>query len=237
MKPTRKIFRARRLGFTMAEILVAVVIMGLLGSGMVSFLKQATLMYYADRARFMISNDVRSFTARLDTDAVTANFFCIYPGFSNRSTTVGSVTSDAAVSDGEVGDFLVLVYTDPASTGTSMINKLIGYYREITNASLNTGPVHRFEINISPAVAANSSAMYQLVNTYVTGTVSSYPTITQISQGLELNNALNTTTPALFYNRQNRSILVSAQVSALLSEEGNGSQTGNTYNFTVSPRG
>lgn len=219
--------------------MVAVAVMGLIGAGMVSFLRQTMLMYYSDRARFMISNDVRSFTAKLDTDAVTANFFCIYPGFSTRSTTVGSVTSDASVSDGQVGDLLILVYTDPASTGTgtSMINKLVGYYREITNSTLNTGPVHRFSIDVSPAVAANSAPMYQLLNTYVTGTPDSYPTINQISQGLEINAALNTVTPALFYNRQNRSILVSAQVSATLSEAGDTKRTGNTYNFTVSPRG
>jgi hypothetical protein len=73
--------------------------------------------------------------------------------------------------------------------------------------------------------------------TYVTGTAASYPTIEEISQGLELNNALSTTTPALFYNRQNRSVLVSAQVSEIQAEAGTNTQTGNTYNFTVSPRG
>ncbi len=230
---------SRRRGFTTSELMVAVVIMGFVAAGIGSFLRQMSLMYYSDRARILISKDMRKFTTKLDDDAVTANYFCIYPGFSSRSVTVGSVTSDAAVADGEVGDLLVLVYTDPASTGsgTSMINRLVGYYREITNSTLNTGPVHRFDVTISPAVAASSNPMYVILNTYVTGTAASYPTIEEISQGLELNNALSTTTPALFYNRQNRSVLVSAQVSEIQAEAGTNTQTGNTYNFTVSPRG
>ena len=173
----------------------------------------------------------------MDSDAVTANFFVLYPNFTTRSS--GSPATDAAVADGQVGDFLVLAYTDPAltSSGVSMITKLIGYYREVTNVTLNSGPVHRFEINLSPSVDVKSAPMYTIVNNAVTGAASSYPIVTQLAQGLATNTSGVPVTPALFYNLQNRSIMIDTQISESLTERGTTSQTGNTYNFTVSPRG
>lgn len=225
----------------MLEVMVGVTVMGLATVGIASFMRQALMMYYSVRAEHMINRDIRGFTNQIARDAVTANFFCIYPDFSTRSTTVSSVISDASVVDGQVGDFLVLVYTDPAqaSTGTSMITKLVGYYREVTNTTLNTGPVHRFVIDLSASpVDAKVSPMYTILNTYVTGSISSCPILTQVAQGIATNTATQTvTTPPLFYNRLNRSVMVSAQISASLTEKGVSAQTGNTYNFTVSPRG
>jgi hypothetical protein len=238
MKPTPVRPRKNR-AYTLVEMMVALGVMGFVSIGTVSFTRQAFKMYYADTARLKINHDIRSFTAKLDSDAVTANYFLVYPGFSTRTTGSGATLADAAVSDGQVGDMLILVYTDPASTttGVSMITELVGYYREITDTTLNNGPVHRFDITLSPSVAANSGAMYTILNTYVTGTASSYPIITQIAQGLDTNLSGSTPTPALFYNRQNRSVMVSAQVSELQAEQGSSYQVGNTYNFTVSPRG
>ncbi len=241
MKSTPVHFRSKRRAYTLVEMLMAVGIMGLVSAVMVSFTKQAMKLYYADTARLKINHDIRAFTTQMDTDAVTANYFLIYPGFGSLTTGSGSTLADASVTDGGVGDLLVLVYTDPAqaATGTSMITELIGYYRQITDTTLNNGPVHRFDIPISPSVAANSAPMYQIINTYVTGSASSpaYHIVTQLAQGLENNAAQNATTPALFYNRQNRSIIINAQVSELQSEQGASTQVGNTYNFTVSPRG
>jgi type II secretory pathway pseudopilin PulG len=234
-------------GFTLVETLVAVGIMGLVGIGIVAFLRQGLKLYYADRARLMINRDIRSFTSQMDTDVVTANFFCIYQDFSTLST--GSPAVDAALVDGQVGDFLVLAYTDPAqtTTGVSMITDLVGYYREITNTSANTGPVHRLSIHLATPVDARSAPMYTILNNAITGSVGSYPIVTQLAQGCATVTTLNvgsvdeiavaTTTPRLFYNRQNRSIMVRAQISEALSEKGTTSNVGNTYNFTVSPRG
>src|SRR4051812_29514452 len=97
----------RHRGFTLVETMVAMTLVGLCTVGIVAFTRQALKMYYMDRARVMINRDIRSFHSQLDTDAVTANFFCIYPDFATRSSTVGGITSDAAVVDGQVGDFLV----------------------------------------------------------------------------------------------------------------------------------
>jgi hypothetical protein len=230
---------SRRLsrGFTLVEALIGTAILGLVGMGMIGFLRQGLGIYYMDRARLMINRDIRSFTAQMDSDAVTANFFWLYPDFNTRS----SDGNDAGVANGQVGDFLVLVYTDPAQSnlGISMITRLVGYYREVTNTTLNTGPVHRFDLDLSAApVNAKSAAMFTIVNNAVTGTAASYPIVTQLAQGLAVNtDGTSTATPALFYNFQNRSVMVDTQIAESLTERGTTSQTGNTYNFTVSPRG
>jgi prepilin-type N-terminal cleavage/methylation domain-containing protein len=233
-------------GFTLVETLMAVTIMGLASVGMISFLQQGLKIYYADRARLIINRDIRTFTSKMDSDAVTANFFCLYQDFNTRTT--GSPAVDGTLADGQVGDFLVLVYTDPAlaSTGVSMITDLVGYYREITDATLNTGPVRRFAIHLSTPVDVKSAPMYTIIGNAVTGSISSYPIVTQLAQGRATVTtsggseevAVATATPRLFYNRQNRCIMVSAQISESLNERQNStSNVGNTYNFTVSPRG
>jgi prepilin-type N-terminal cleavage/methylation domain-containing protein len=233
-------------GFTLVETLVAVTIIGVASVGMLAFLRQGLKMYYADRARLMINRDIRTFTSKMDSDAVTANYFCLYQDFNTR----GSASVDASLVDGQVGDFLVLVYTDPAMTGTgvSMVTDLIGYYREITDSTLNTGPVHRFTAHLATPVDAKLTPMFTILSNNVTGNISSYPVVTQLAQGRATVTTLNvgsadevavaTTTPRLFYNRQNRSIMISAQISESLNEARTStSNVGNTYNFTVSPRG
>jgi len=229
----------RRRGFTLVEALISMSLVGLCTVGIVAFTRQGLKMYYMDRARLMINRDIRSFTAKLDSDAVTANFFCIYPDFATRTTGSGATLADAAVVYGQVGDFLVLVYTDPSMTGqgVSMVTKIVGYYRQVTDATLNYGPVRRFEVAVSPSVDIKAQPMYTLLSTYVTGAATSYPVVEQLAQGLATNNAGTTPTPALFYNRLNRSIMIDTQISESLTEKGSTTQTGNTYNFTVSPRG
>jgi prepilin-type N-terminal cleavage/methylation domain-containing protein len=231
MSPVPSFFRKNYRGFTLVESLMAVTVMGLASVGIIAFLRQGMLMYYADRARVMINRDIRSFTTQIDSDAVTANYFCLYQDFTTRTLK----------SDGEVGDFLVLVYTDPnaATTGISMITELIGYYREVTNTTLNSGPVHRFDIKLAPANYVNATTgMTTILTNLVTGGVSSYPIVTQLAQGLATNtDGTTAVTPALFYNFKNRCVMIDTQIAESLTETGTTSQTGNTYNFTVSPRG
>lgn len=238
--PSSPAHRRRCSGFTLVEVLVALGVTGIVIAGLVTFLRESLMIYYSVRAEHTINRDVRAVTGRIASDAVTANYFCLYPNFSTRTALVNGTIVDGSLVDGQVGDFLVLVYVDPAqaTTGTSMITKLVGYYREVTNTTLNNGPVRRFEIPLAIPVDARSAAMYEILNTYVSGTISSYPAITQFAQGLTTNTSTQTVvTPPLFYNRLNRSVMISAQISASLTEKGVSSLTGNTYNFTISPRG
>lgn len=229
--------RRRVRGFTLVEILMATTIMGLATLGIVAFMRHGLKLYYMDRARTMVNRDIRSFTAMVDTDAVTANYFCIYTNYDTRTDASGN---DDPCVDGEMGEFLVLVYTDPAQTGQgiSMIKRIVGYYRQITDATNNIGPVRRFDTdtpgwpNPIPAAGVDikSAPMPTILSTYVKGNASAYPIVTQLARGITNN------TP-LFYNRMNRSVMITTQIAESLTERGTTSQTGNTYNFTVSPRG
>src|SRR4051812_34247368 len=104
----------RHHGFTLVEILVAMGVTGLLMLGIGAFLRQALMTYYSVRAEHIINREVRSITGKLTTDAVTANYFCLYPSFSQITAVVNGVTVDGSLVDGQVGDYLVLVYIDPA---------------------------------------------------------------------------------------------------------------------------
>jgi len=233
MKPGKTPSRG---GYTLVEIMVATTILGVVTLGIVTFLFQGSKIYYRDRAALIINRDIRTLTSALDTDAVTSNFFRVYADFSSR---VNSSSADAAVRSGEIGDMVVFVFTDPSTTnnGANFVNRLVGYYREVTNTSLNTGPVHRFDVTVSPSVQTDNIGA--LLNTKVTGAAATYPIVTQIAQGNSSNtDGTSTAVTKLFYNYKNHSAMIAAQISESLNEvQLSTSQMGNTYNFSVSPRG
>ena len=227
----------------MTELMIALTVLGLAMAGVVTFTYQALNTYYYDSGRLLVNHDMRKFTGDMATDAVYSNYFRIYPNFATRSTVVAGVTTDASVRDGQSGDFLVLVFTDPAtelSTGKITVNELIGYYRDPAdpaNPSTSMGPVRRFDVLISPSVIIGSTTntgvspavytMYDLLNLYQpVANAHSNPLVIQLAQGLSNGT--------LFYDFQDRSVMIRGQIQ----EQGNLVRKAvNTYNFTVSPRG
>ena len=221
--------------------MIAFTILGLTMAGVVTFTYQALNTYAYDSGRLLVNHDMRKFTGDMATDAVYSNYFRIYPNFTHRSDTVAGVTTDASVRDGQSGDFLVLVFTDPATetaNGQITVNRLVGYYRD-PDPTTNMGPVRRFDTGsqINPAViigtTTNTGAsppvytMYDLLNVYApTANISTNTQVIQLAQGLSNGT--------LFYDFYDRSIMIKAQVQ----ERGNlVKKAVNTYNFTVSPRG
>ena len=218
---------ASRRGFTLVEMMVALAIMGLAAVGILRFLIQGLNIYHYDQGRITVNKDIRSFTEELTTNAVYSNYFRIYPNFSSRSNTVGSVTTDAWVNDGQSGDFLLLIFADTdATTGKTTINRLIGYYR-VPTAAGQSGPVRKFDVAISPAVDPTVTPIYSILNTNVpTSTANTNRQVLQLAQGLSNGT--------LFYNFYDRSVMVKGQII----EQGDQRRRAiNTYNFTVSPRG
>jgi len=241
MQTQRPCSSSRTRGFTMTELMIAFTILGLTMAGVVTFTYQALNTYSYDSGRLLVNHDMRKFTGDMATDAVYSNYFRIYPNFTHRTDTVAGVTTDAAVRDGQSGDFLVLVFTDPATetaNGQITVNRLVGYYRD-PDATTNMGPVRRFDTGsqINPAViigtTTNTGAsppvytMYDLLNVYALTTHAHTNTqVIQLAQGLSNGT--------LFYDFYDRSIMIKAQVQ----EQGNlVKKAVNTYNFTVSPRG
>jgi type II secretory pathway pseudopilin PulG len=219
----------RRAGFTLVEILVASSLMLMALGGILGLVVQTLRTFYYDRDRIAINRDIRTFTQDMATDAAYANYFMIFPSFAatDRSSGSGASAKDSNVQDGLSGDFLVLVnQTVDATTGKSLVTGLVGYYRDGTTTS--DGPVRRVSASV-PSVdptTLGSAPISSLLNTYMpaTGSGSNFVVI-QLAQGLASGN--------LFYNFQNRSIMVRGQIQ----ENGGNRNAVNTYNFTVSPRG
>jgi len=219
MRSKPKSHRGSR-GFTLAEIMVALTVMGLVIAGVMTFFLQALKVYYYDSGRLMVNRDMRTFTNALANDAVASNYFRIYPTFQNRT---------APVTDGTSGDFLVLAFTDTNNTaGAYYITQLTGYYRspnDSTNPS-SLGPVRRFSKTI--ATADQSKDLPTLVGLYIPATATpTDPVVIQLAQGLSNGT--------LFYDYRDRSIMVRGQIVDYGSQGGRAAI--NTYNFTVSPRG
>jgi hypothetical protein len=191
-------------------------------------------VYYYDTGRILVNQDIRSFTQHMDTDAAYANYFMIFPDFTTRA----AAGKDAYVSDGNSGDFLVLVSTMTCSqndvpvtgliAGNNYITNLIGYYRDATSST--TGPVRRFSAAV-PYVnptTLGGAPISTLLNTYMpTSNASSNPIIIQLAQGLANGT--------LFYDFQDHSVMVRGQI---IESGGQGNRKAvNTYNFSISPRG
>jgi prepilin-type N-terminal cleavage/methylation domain-containing protein len=230
--PSSRIARFTR-GFTMTEMMVALTILGLTMSGVVAFTFQSLNVFAYDSGRLLVNHDMRRFTGDMITDAVYASYFQIYPSFTSRGGTRA---------DGGTGDFLLLVTTQVMSTGTSagttMVTKLVGYYRD--GDATTPGKVHKVIYDWGDAAhgvvigaATNTTltpavyTMPDLLDAYVpTSAASANPVVIQLAEGLANGN--------MFYNFKDHSVMIRAQIN----EEGKMLRRAvNTYNFTVSPRG
>jgi prepilin-type N-terminal cleavage/methylation domain-containing protein len=220
--------------FTLAELMIASTLLGLIMAGAILLTRQVLYVYYYDTGRILVNQDIRSFTQHMETDAAFSNYFMIFPDFSTRAAS----GLDANVNDGNSGDFLVLVTTatcllnDTPVTGmiagNNYITNLTGYYRDATTTT--SGPVRRFSVPVSYAdpTKLGAAPISTLLNSYMpTANSSSNPIIIQLAQGLANGT--------LFYDFQDHSIMVRGQI---IESGGQGNRKSvSTYNFTVSPRG
>jgi len=213
----------------MTELMVGLGILGLTMSGVVAFTFQAMNVFAYDSGRLLVNHDIRKFTGDMVTDAVYANYFQIYPNFTTRAT---------PQADGGTGDFLALVSTDVTTTGTTIVTKFVGYYRDATTTQ--SGPVRRVVYDwgdithgIILGSPTNTSAtppvytMSDMLNTFApTSGTTSNPIVIQLADGLASGN--------MFYNFKDHSVMIRSQID----EQGKMVRKAvNTYNFTVSPRG
>ncbi len=217
-----------RAGFTLPEILITMGISVLVtGSTLVFFLYALNIFYY-DAAKNLVNRDIRKFTSELSDNATDANYFQIYPNFSNRTATTGTITTSTNLVDRQSGDMLVLIYKDRNNVDT--VNRIVGYYRapvQINNVS-SEGPVRKFDIRFNPGVDATTTQIHTLLP--ASSTYSTNPEVIELSKGLSSGR--------LFYNDRGRNILVNGEI---IKRGGRGGTryeyATNTYNFTVSPRG
>ncbi len=219
---------------TLVEIIVAMAILGFAMIGTLGFFVQALNMYHYDGGKLLVNRDIRALTSEMTDNATYANYFLIFPGYTNLSRTVsvqidpedptrGFTTAivDTSVNDGVSGDCLVLVYQDP--TDNAKVARLVGYFRSPSNPldATSEGPVRKFDITIAPSSA---EPVWKLMPTITDP--AAYGEVIELSRGLADGK--------LFYNFYDRSVIVKGEIihrGSLIK------RATNTYNFTISPRG
>lgn len=207
---------------TLVEVMIVLSVSMLVVGGLLTFFVQSLKVYHYDSAKLLINRDMRQFTAELADNATYANYFLIYPSFTERSITENFVTADQNVYAGDSGDMLVLVYLDPADD--TKISRVVGYYRE-PNEGEDEAPVRKFDVPISPSVTA---AVWTLLP--ATSTAQTNEEVIELSKDVGSQQ--------LFYNFYDRSIIVKCDiVHRTNSGKNRYERAANTYNFTVSPRG
>ncbi|HSH93963.1 MAG TPA: prepilin-type N-terminal cleavage/methylation domain-containing protein [Roseimicrobium sp.] len=209
-------------GMTLVEIMTVLGIMMLVVGGLLAFSIQSLNIYHYDSGKLLVNRDMRQFTAEMTDNATYANYFIIYPSFTQRSVTANSITTDWKRYAGESGNMLVLVFLD--TTDSTKISRIVGYYRD-PNENNGEAPVRKFDRTLSPSVTADVWTLLP-----ATSTAQTNPEVIELSKNLGSQE--------LFYNFYGRSVLVKCEI---IHRTGTGKnhyeRATNTYNFTVSPRG
>jgi prepilin-type N-terminal cleavage/methylation domain-containing protein len=223
-----------RSGFTLVEIMVSSGVLAIIMAVLMRGFIQALNVYYYETGKILVNKDIRKFTSEMTEYATYANYFKIFPAYSNLSRAVATLVNpadpdqgyttamtDTSIADGLSGDCLVLVYKDSADD--RKIARLIGYFRA-PDAS-GTGPVRRFDLPITPS---SSLPLWQLIPEINDPSI--YPQVIELSRGLANGK--------LFYNFYDKAIIVKGEIihRGGMTNSRNATAT-NTYNFTVSPRG
>jgi prepilin-type N-terminal cleavage/methylation domain-containing protein len=230
----------RSRGFTLVEVLVASSVMAIIFAVLLRTFLEVLNAYTYDAAKIHINRDLRKFTTEMTENATYANYFRIFPSYTNLSRTVDTLVNpadpdqgfttamtDTSVGDGASGDCLVLIYKYPADD--TKVERIIGYFRvpgpNDAAGNPTPGPVRRFDLSITPP---SNLPIFQLIPEINDPSI--YPVVVELSQDIANGK--------LFYNYFSRAIIVKGQIiqrGGLLNSIH--AQANNTYNFTVSPRG
>jgi len=215
-----QINRARQKAFTLVEIIVSMTVLSLLLVGLTSSFIMGLRIYHLYSGRISVNKDIRDFTNELIQSATYANYFEIYPSFTERTKIISSggvdVTVNGKLHDGLSGDLLVLVYVNPVPP--TRITRVIGIYRAAGAGA--KGPVRSFILNYPSGTTAALSSLLPAAST-----INDHPEVVRLARGLSNGR--------MFYNFSDKSVIVQGE----LEQEGSGDKKAtNTYNFTISPR-
>ena len=222
--------RARR-GFTLTEVLIAMT----LGSLALAAVAQMTIgvgrMNFDSVAKLIINNDVRGFTQQLSQAGRSAREYRVYASAQNLTER----------QSGQSGDLLVLIWADPVplddpaigATQEYYYRRVIAFARTIDNATTNTGPVMRYEVDFpaggsAGALRASSTTIQSITQGMLAGTT---PNMRR-REVLELTRGL--ANGRLFFNGSTgRSVVINGEIF----HDNRAREVTNTYNFTITPRG
>ena len=220
--PSPPVGHASLRGMTLLEIMIVLGLCLLVVGGLLATFIQSLNIYHYDSAKLLVNRDMRKFTSEITDNATYANYFVIYPAFTDRTVVVSGVTYDNKMYAGQSGNMMVLVYLDPSDS--SKIIRLVGYYRD-PNQVNGEAPVRKFDLALSPGVTADIWTLLP-----ATTTAQSHAEVIELSKNIGAQS--------LFYNFYGRSVMVKCDIIHRTNTGQNHYERAtNTYNFTISPRG
>ena len=217
-------------GLTLLEIMVATTLTALVVLGTIVLLKQVMNATAFDENRVKLNNDMLKLTRDLTTDAVSANYFLIFP---TGATSAGTYSSSNSITNGSAGDVCAFVsVTTDSATGNAMTTKAIVYYRDATPQT--AGPVRRYNWTYSATGAGTTDTIYTILsNNPPRG--SADPIVVPM--------ALGEATGDLFYNNSpsgyNGSVILKSDIQEYYNNNtaNRNDYTQGLFNFSVAPRG
>ncbi|WP_309399901.1 PilW family protein [Cerasicoccus maritimus] len=219
--------QSSRAGFTLTELLIALVVVSLLSAGLIGFMLDVARGIFWGTEKAAISEDVRSFTMRLAAEARSSNAAVIYSSFATEDRDTGSDRRD----DGQSGDCLVLITTEPYPDTDSPEHYTSAaiYFRTVSDDDSGVGPVYRIEWKATSAsnyVNASDNTLEELLASIAPNDEGDYQVVVELSRGVADGR--------LFTNYQQGKITV---VNGEILHGNNAQEVTNTYNLSISPRG
>ncbi|WP_309385962.1 prepilin-type N-terminal cleavage/methylation domain-containing protein [Cerasicoccus frondis] len=226
MRPANPASAKAKRGFTLPEILIALLLITLLSAGLISFMLDVARGIFWGTEKAEISEDVRSFTMRLAAEARSSNAYIIYKSFAQEDRNEGSDRRD----DGQSGDCLVLFTTEPYPDADSPehYTSAIIYFRKGSDESDGVGPVYRLSWQANPSQYVNASdvPMETMLANIAADDTGDYPVVIELSRGVANGR--------LFTNYKNGKVAV---VNGEILHGNQVKEVTNTYNLSISPRG
>jgi prepilin-type N-terminal cleavage/methylation domain-containing protein len=212
-------------GYTLVEAIVVMSILTLVLTALGYFLVNVSKDMFWVTNKSIITHDVRSFTARISKEALSANCGYVYASISSSDRNSASDRRES----GESGDCLVLISMDPYPDihDDKHYTGLVVYYR--LPDENGEGPVYRAEKSFSTPQSINVSSGVNHFEQFLAAQFPNFNTsgevVLELSRGLANGN--------LFQNFGNNTFIVNGEIL-----HGNTvKEVTNTYNLTISPRG
>lgn len=212
-------------GFTLVELMVSMTIVTLIGAGTYLFTVDVARMAFTSEQKVKINNDMRTLTNEMTDIARNADSFTLYESFSTsfRTPESGKDYIDYRLQDGRSGDCLAIIdYGDdpnPQDSDPAPIERIVCYFREVTDTDANKGPVMKMDITVTGA------DQYKNPEELIPSSATNATQVVELTEGLADGK--------LFYRFRKDAVMVNGVI-----EHGNAAKRiTDTYNFTISTRG
>lgn len=204
-------------GFSLTEVIVAVTLVGLIGTGLIAFYVQSLRNSHGVDQQLKLLTTMRTFTEELIFTGSRSHELILYNSSTADDRTLALrkivVNDDTEAEDDDIcptGNFAVFVFYElpkPAAQAKYRISKLIGYYLESTDS----GPPALKRITINKSASPSTDTVEKLL----TDNWSTAPreVIARRVTPLALSdNYTESTVPQLFYRRANQNLAVCGQL-------------------------